>query len=935
MATGENKRPYIDREKLQNRFLPGVAEDEAHIQAVMDLIDDVVERGDTHAVGFLNRVMDLSMHPGGAECSAPLSIVRAFDQWEFLEDFEAPPVEKGKRRKRIGKSDFGGGALCDGYFLRNKMDTQRIVRVSDHAYRRMTSAFRDLDLPPEERWMAPKQKKKRKKKKQDKLSAALKNPRQTLEDVINDPQGYEELRKIDAIDQLDEVIQSRIGLLNFIDDSLVDSADPRDHKGVVEEDTSEYLVSLESNHGFMNYFTEERRKGKLPDSIRSFHTQLRDDALSIEPYKVAALFIYYAKNARVDRKAIVGRVEDDLNLLAGLADDHEWVQKYGKVNLVPISDLRNKRAITLLDATRIIECKPEILKIRQGINHQIAGAYAEDIGEVIEKIRPIFMTDKFLWHEEYRQGKGSERTDCCLYSKVLNKNDYWMMKTLLRRTTITSGDMADNFARGYSIREFRSTVEKIVVLGRRLKLAENLAEEKGVSLENVYNVAEDELTKIKAADLRKNVRNRKGDLYLRPEEKFAPIEVVDKDVTMKYTLQDVIEIMELSSKRFGDDYHYSNFVIDHFPRIKRLAEVGLYNEKDVERLSHYFRTFARKRADIAGGEEMKGITGAIEWAKGFIKTHVKPDDEHPLLELSSTLPEVGRRIYDRAKLDALRTAAKFTENFKAAVSGPRALAAHKRRKKTLVELTEQSRIYSGKEVVHPRWGYKKGFEVRAKAIDLSNMKQSLWSSPANYFSPEKVEQQLDDFQRSHDSLEAICIRDPGFREKLERLVARPNFRQECSAKRIDVDIDSLKAMYAIASSDPSRTYLSHGLVKTMGEIYGILDQIEAEQPKIRVDRSVLGRRSVNIYEQHKGKSDVRYDLLIPKGYGKSKTYGHNRFLRELGMDWVKDNEDWSDDGYVIESRTEAQLAEITGRVIEENKKTGSLLRVYIDRVRSD
>ncbi|MFH1668997.1 MAG: hypothetical protein ABIA62_03655 [Candidatus Woesearchaeota archaeon] len=904
-------------DNLTRLLLPGVKNSKEKTDQVIEVVKRVAETNNTTAVSVLRNLLQLSTSK---------DVFDAVSEWNPIGYYEAPKSDAGRRKAEV-RGTLYGAALCDAYTLQNTHDPSRIIHVGDTLYRRLVSDFRDFGKPEEQKLLSDEVVEKKKKEKQKQLDNVLKKPRDTLDEVLNEPKNRRELEKIDAIGLLDDEIRRRIAMLDKISQAQPEMGDSRDHAGVID-DYTEHLVSLEKNRGFMSWFGDELRAGTLPEQIAGMYLKARDDILDMAQWESTALFIYAAKNRRVMRRAVVGSIEDDLKLLESLPSDHPLIKKYGAIDLTPISDLLGKKAITLIDATRILDVRPDIIDIRQETNAEVERSYKEDIYSILDKVRPIFMTDRFLWHEEFKDGRSEERTSRTLYAKTFNNRDYTQIKKVLARATIGVGDVVQNLRTGYSIGEFSQTIEDLVVLGRRMKLVENIARAQELPVGDVYDVDQKTLDRIDVAQMSKvSVRDKKGNLKYHPAEHFVshPKNSSGLDLAEMVAMFDVAKVGSLGN------FHYHQFKETHFPRIRMLADVGLFHEDDVERLEQYFRTVKSKV--VSGSSEEIGIfRNAIERAR-----------DNPLMEFIGELPAKGLKMYTSAQVKVLEAASKACEAFYSMMDDVGGLEEHKKRLAFLEYIKTDCTVYIGRQLTRGCEIHRAKIEndsLVQKSFDLPGARFSFGGGlPVKYLSPHKVLTAVEKFNEEHKTLADICSADPLFLDRLHDLAGADDFMRKkliengsafYGSTGVYLKQEAMAALREIAGEGAhDKVYLSNDLAEVVNGMHSEFQKYqEAKKVAVEAARAVQVAQEddavsspMTVETPSESAKEPMYTVLVPKGYGKSATYQHRYYLaRHLGMTWTSV-------GYKKLDVTESELADMRERIQKLNEDKGSRLTV--------
>ena len=377
---------------------------------------------DTTTIGAIEQVIALSISKNPFE---------AVKEWELINHVEVPRWERKDLPKDwiLGECfHCGRNVKAELYELINTKDTNRLITVGYTCHKKAELAFQAFGQS-----IAPT--KKLIKDKQEKKQAGL-------EQVAKDPNCFEKIlqslkdKKDDLSDAFKDLYQDFKDNLKYT--ALTLEATPE----LFDSDFEDHFISANKQRNFLNWFAQQKQDGKLKGVIADIYSRSRKDLVDINPAEWAALYMYAANNRKMSKRVLIGSVAADLKLLSQLPKDHELIQKYGPVDIHMVKDIleQKERPITLLEASRVFDAKPEILEIRKEVNAKTKKEkYDGETLDVIMPLEKIFMTEKGHWREEYLTGQN-------LYDKTLNASDYKFVKSLLKKGTIGKGTFEENLS---------------------------------------------------------------------------------------------------------------------------------------------------------------------------------------------------------------------------------------------------------------------------------------------------------------------------------------------------------------------------------------------------------------------------------------------------------------------------------------------------------
>jgi hypothetical protein len=823
------------------------------------------------------------------------------------------------------------GAKLKGkvHILKHPNTGKLIYPVGDTLYTRLLLEFKDFGKPDSRRPLSDPNVRKRRKKKQEQLDATVADPKQTLEQLAAQDKGFKGM------------VRSTFGTLwsnvkGFVNDVaalygmnpfLVDT---RDAEGVVETQPS--IVDQFKARSIGTWYMDQVKERTLSEDLESICLRRQDDKLSMTEGQAYLYQLHAMMNWPVRRLGVTKDVEADLKLLcpleqqaAVLAEDNLQahadlfagvVEKYGPADTRPIQHLLDLDEITLLDATRIMNAKPKLAKIRLETNKKIAASYKDDLAEVIEKIVPIYMSDKLAWHEDYRKGGGEDRFEKSIYAKALNKPDYLMMKELLWRAGCGKGMFMENLMQNYSMADFARLCENLMVLGRRMKFVENLAEHYGVDIRNAYDMAPEELDKIPAADLKMHIRDKDRNLKIKPLEQFSSESRTFEDVS----LADVIRSIDAVKSRRSDPVAFYNFRKKHLPRIRAMMEEGLYHVDDIARLEDHYISTAKWKSVILDKEELSLFDRVI---KGLRKmsTSAKEARDTAMVWLTDKLPDHTRRVMDKDDYNALKGVVDKALEYKKAMLDHGGRRAHERRANGLKHIVGNCKVYTGK-VSAKQFGDNERLEVRSKALDLKDIRILQFFGDIDYFHPEKTARAYKDFGKEFSTLAQAYKKNPGLENQVRTLAGMTEGMPQRKVKRhlvmANTVFDDLQAIADAENQD--EVYVSKAFIQSVNKAYQLL-----QQGKTQVNMDALTYGAQDYCRQHSADPSHVYNAFVWKGTPGRRDYvrPHAEWFRERDFGVVRGK------GVVKSKLTFEQLADLTHDLAELNSEKNAALRIKL------
>jgi hypothetical protein len=261
-----------------------------------------------------------------------------------------------------------------------------------------------------------------------------------------------------------------------------------------------YDLDPGKKNSFANWFREGIKQGTIEDKkIARIYNALENAPNLIEEKDLAALVAYQYEFRKYDSKAVLGNIRKDLLYLNSLNDDNEIIKKYEKPNLdkhyvrpatefrkrdslenVTIRKKLDEKYLSFVEALGIKKAFPDIEGIRMDVNREVADKYG--VGRtwdyLLEKLSNKFFEVKAELAEEYKQfGE-------IVKEKVLKKDEYLLLKSFFKRANIDKNER-ESYLKFYSMPSFKEVAPKIVMIGRKVKLAENM-ENPGILKKDFY-----------------------------------------------------------------------------------------------------------------------------------------------------------------------------------------------------------------------------------------------------------------------------------------------------------------------------------------------------------------------------------------------------------------------------------------------------------------
>ena len=250
-----------------------------------------------------------------------------------------------------------------------------------------------------------------------------------------------------------------------------------------------YDLDPGKKNSFANWFREGIKQGTIEDKkITRIYNALEKAPNLIEEKDLAALVAYQYEFRKYDSNAVLGNIRKDMFYLSSLNDDSEIIKKYGKPNLnkhyvrpatafrkrdslenVTIKEKLYEKYLSFVEALGIKNAFPDIENIRTDVNRQVADKYG--VGRtwdyLLEKLSNKFFEVKGELSDDYGQfGK-------IVKEKVLKRDEYLLLKSFFKRANIAENER-ESYLKFYSMPSFKEVAPKIIMLGRKVKLAEKL-----------------------------------------------------------------------------------------------------------------------------------------------------------------------------------------------------------------------------------------------------------------------------------------------------------------------------------------------------------------------------------------------------------------------------------------------------------------------------
>ncbi|MBU2522963.1 MAG: hypothetical protein KKE23_01580 [Nanoarchaeota archaeon] len=273
--------------------------------------------------------------------------------------------------------------------------------------------------------------------------------------------------------------------------SLIDAAD-------LSDEALLYSLDAGKKNSYGNWFKENIKDGTIidPEIIRiSKKAEVAPQLLTSE--ERAARTVYYYEHRLFGSNAVIYGLKKDLEHLANLPEEDPFIEKFGRPNLnrhfvrpgtefrkrkdvknCTVAELMNLSHLTFIEGIglkgEVKQAYHDMDELRMQANRDTSHKYG--LGRtwdyLLKELKPVFLKMKGELHKEYeKEGK--------IYKEhVFTQNEYSLLKTFYKRSGIGKGSKRENYLRRFSIGSFREVAPKIITMGRKMKFAKEMMEQK-------------------------------------------------------------------------------------------------------------------------------------------------------------------------------------------------------------------------------------------------------------------------------------------------------------------------------------------------------------------------------------------------------------------------------------------------------------------------
>lgn len=335
--------------------------------------------------------------------------------------------------------------------------------------------------------LTPDGRQKIKSRKKQQVRETLDEFAESLEEVLKDPWKLKdiqstnerhEVRKILQIDELKRRVQQLHDLV-YGNTAFLDDARPS------------YLLAMDPGGTFWGRL--ERKKGELPMSIRDIYTTITDPLVEIPEqerrFMMGTLIAWCAMDVPVRRDAALGGYQQDLDFILKLPDSHPIVQKHGKPDLTKIVSILERSEITLMEAAKVFDAYP-VNEVRREFNKAYASLYRQEVDATLQRLEDCFLAERQWREDSIGDSVPLKRLKETEYAKILDRDDFYHVRNLLRARTLAPGDKVYQTA---TLGEWKQMIDGVVTAGRKLRQIDGGQGGKKVEelLRGKYRLAED------------------------------------------------------------------------------------------------------------------------------------------------------------------------------------------------------------------------------------------------------------------------------------------------------------------------------------------------------------------------------------------------------------------------------------------------------------
>jgi len=675
------------------------------------------------------------------------------------------------------------------------------------------------------------------KKKKTQIKKSLEDVVTTLEEVLKDPsrvkdiQSIEDRRKVVRILGLDEEYKKR---LLQIDKLIYGSTSFMDQEG------NDYLIAADK--GGMFYGKFERNLTSLPIEIRDIYTQVRNPHIEIpedeRKFMIGALIAWAAANTPISREAAIGGYQKDLDFIMKLPEKHPIIEKHGLVDLTSVRSILKKPEITLIDATRIFDVYP-VDEVRFEFNKDYLSKFKEEFEYTINALKELYIQDGKFMRDMFGASIPMGRLNKDASSEVLTRDDYDVIRTVLRTKILTQAKEG-RFFKVLPMEEFKYLIDSAALIARKLENREEM----------------------------KNWQEK-----LNRKTGFSIVE--------KFELEHGLSLDELikRAKRLS----YNPVWFEHKNQIGKLAKIGLYFEKDIEKISG---------------------SGIIEKAKKLIPISEIQDDYQRAKKISESeliyylkghIPPEEFEFLDEKEVEGIRELLSVEDEINKVMSeyGPRAKELIKK-----IDYLKKINFYSAKinesiVLTEESLNFTNLYKEKEKVIlyDLKNIEERIETIEREFVSGMEIEESWFEKAKIVTSDETSkFLKKPNTDDKTKKYINKISWKKKFR---------------------PS-SYVEKNFIQEIENAHDALEKSYTFDDSI-ISKGLDLLKKGSLMEQY----NVRVDL--PGWFAKD-------FKKEVGgFYWPGKGNDWLSD-----NKSKFFIGEVAGKIVKFNKdhKTSLKLSIY-------
>jgi hypothetical protein len=828
--------------------------DEAERSALEEKTLKAIAGGQTHFFGSIKTLLGKSISQNPNE---------AIREWELYNVVERPSLMKGHKREVLGNCDLCGSDLSKKIIAFRNTDNGGLMSTGGTCKDHLNEAFMFFDYTPR---ATEKRKKEIKDEKQEALEELAQDPIKAINNAIHHPKTNVDRELANMLQHLYDKLRPH---LDYLENIHIASPDMFSGK-----EFTPYFITPEKSGNFLGWIGKQGKE-KLPDFIWDISKRANKDFNSVSKSEWAALYMYSALHREESKQVFIGSVEDDLRLLESLDPEDPIIKKYGGVNLDEVRDIldNDDAKIRLIDVRRVFDAKPNILEIRKNINGEQTKVYGSNVLDVLSTLEKIFLNDQGLWREDFSTGTA-------IYSKTLNKDDYKLIKDLLKRGKRGKGTRDENIFASYSIREFSEINGRLEVIKRKLSYQADLLQEKGVEIENAYDVTPALLTGLDDKDFLRGNGYRLRDSFSSEAISVTGKLSIPEPLSLKYII-DKIEKSDVSPTH----KLFHRMKNNHFERIKKLQKHGLYHKDDVKKILRMYKTVENYEECFSEeeGEKKKGLLSAIidnsdlnfliletkalpDLAFDYVEPDVvtlKQKAADAILKIPIFVREAEDRFKDRISVDKTPEERNVLEMFG-----------------KLEELRDSYTLYTTSSSSGRSFSIYTGNILLEHCIERTN--------GVRFYNPKKIEETYSKIRESYFTYKVALLKAPELLENMKEIIENEElFKSYYPGWVGGHETNQLYDQMISSDESNGNVLISRVLVNKVNNTFDMLSRIrkiEAGVDEEEITRCIAGVTIMAYLNgvdklSHNSEEDIVYNIRM-----EGDTFNHKSFVRhQLGM----------------------------------------------------